>query len=122
MNDDFEVNDDETLDVGRGDPKLVGFCSVCNAAPCRATEHYFGACPTCHGSDGYMNIGKAQWGYCKAHKVTWCFGINLLTSWRHETEEEQRAQYNDIGMGWFERISPYYSPEPLDNPAEEERG
>jgi hypothetical protein len=59
------------------------------------TEHpeneagnYFGCCPQCGGNDGYLNLGRTHWFYCKTHKVTWCIGDNLFSSWQEETPED----------------------------------
>lgn len=67
---------------------------------------YFGVCPTCKKSDGYINIGKGHWFYCREHKVRWFVGSNLFSSWRDETEEEQHAQYAELGMGDFWDVVP----------------
>jgi hypothetical protein len=65
----------------------------------------FGGCPQCGGTDGIVNIGRSHWLHCSEHKVKWWVGSNLFDSWRHETEEEQRKIYDDIGMGECRQIS-----------------
>jgi len=66
---------------------------------------YFGGCPKCGGSDGLYNVGRANWFVCHTHKVRWTVGSNILSSWRYETEDEQRerwevvADYEDIEDG-----------------------
>jgi hypothetical protein len=73
----------------------------------------FGLCPVCHKNDGYVNAGKTHVFYCKEHRVSWIAGTNLFSSWKQETEEEQRAIYNEIGIGEFERIEwPFFWPVP----------
>lgn len=52
---------------------------------------YFGGCPECGETDGYVNTGAAHWFVCNAHRVRWFVGINLFSSWKDETESEQRA-------------------------------
>jgi hypothetical protein len=51
---------------------------------------YFGLCPTCHKTDGYLNVGRSHWFVCDEHRTKWCAGANLFSSWREETEAEQR--------------------------------
>ena len=68
------------------------------------SETYWGVCPTCKCNDGYVNIGKGHWFYCKEHKVRWFIGRNLFSDWRCETEEEQRKIYDGLGFGTFQTI------------------
>jgi hypothetical protein len=75
----------------------------------RSADEYFGLCPHCHQQDGWLNIGRSHWIYCKAHRVTWCIGSNLFSSWRQQTEEEQRQIYDDLGFGEFQEIRPYFT-------------
>jgi hypothetical protein len=66
---------------------------------------YFGGCPKCGRSDGLYNVYKEHWFVCHTHKVRWTIGSNILSSWRDETELEQRerwevvADYEDIKGG-----------------------
>ena len=55
-----------------------------------------GVCPTCKRTDGYVNAGKGHWGVCNTHKVLWFIGSNLFSSWKDETEEEQRKAFEPI--------------------------
>lgn len=69
----------------------------------------FGACPTCHTNDGYINVGQAHWFLCKEHRVKWCAAWNLFSSWMDETEEEQRKEYEELGLDTYTTIEePYY--------------
>ena len=52
------------------------------------TDEYFGGCPTCGKSDGYLNIGRDHWMVCHKHKTRWLVGSNLFSSWRDESEED----------------------------------
>jgi hypothetical protein len=61
----------------------------------------FGLCPHCHNHDGYINIGSSHWFICDEHKVMWCIGSNLFSSWREETEDEQRAIYDKHGIDGY---------------------
>ncbi len=40
----------------------------------------------------------------KEHRTKWYVGYNLFSSWRDQTEDEQRALYDEVGMGDFERV------------------
>jgi hypothetical protein len=68
----------------------------------------FGLCPECHRSDGYFNVGRSHWRFCKWHRLKWCFGSNLFSDWKGETEEEQRKTYERLEFGTFQEITPYY--------------
>jgi hypothetical protein len=72
------------------------------------SDSYFGVCPHCKKSDGYLNVGKSHWFYCIKHKTKWCFGWNLFSSWQYETEDEQRRAYDDIGLGSFTEVMPLH--------------
>jgi hypothetical protein len=70
---------------------------------------YFGGCPTCHTTDGYLNAGRGHWFVCDEHQVMWYVGSNLFSSWQRETEEEQRAKWSRIEN--FEEVEPYHPPD-----------
>jgi hypothetical protein len=55
--------------------------------------NYFGGCPKCGRSDGLYNVYKDHWFVCHTHKVRWTIGSNILSSWRHETQDEQRERW-----------------------------
>jgi hypothetical protein len=80
----------------------------------------FGLCPHCHQMDGYANAGRSHRAYCKEHRVSWLIGANLFSDWRDQTEEEQRAIWEDIGLSTFKDIVPFFWPETLAR-AERER-
>jgi hypothetical protein len=65
---------------------------------------HFGLCPTCREVDDYINIGRGHWGYCAKHKVKWFVGSNLFGSWKHQTEDEQRAIYEALDFGTYTKI------------------
>jgi hypothetical protein len=50
---------------------------------------YFGGCPHCLHSDGFLNVGREHWCVCHGHKMKWCVGENLWTVL--ETEDELRT-------------------------------
>jgi hypothetical protein len=68
--------------------------------------NYFGGCPICGQTNGYLNAGKSHCFYCVEHKTSWCVGSNLLSSWKSETEEEQRAKWMAVGMDDFADVKP----------------
>lgn len=61
----------------------------------------FGVCPTCHKTDGFVNIGSGHWFYCAEHKVMWFFGLNIFSSWKSQTEEQQRAIWDSLNLDTF---------------------
>lgn len=66
--------------------------------------NYFGDCPHCGETTGYFNIGRDQWCYCARHQTKWDIGSNVLSSWRHETEEVwQRNLYR---FGHYREVEP----------------
>jgi hypothetical protein len=54
-----------------------------------ASDDYFGSCPNCHRNDGYENVGSDHWFVCHQHRVKWCVGSNLFSSWRDQTDQER---------------------------------
>jgi hypothetical protein len=69
-------------------------------------EDHFGTCPHCHKISGILNVGRDHWLYCAEHKVKWHVGSNLFDSWRHQTEDEQRAIYHSKNFGSYEEVQP----------------
>ena len=68
-----------------------------------------GHCSICGGNDGYFNIERNHYFFCKKHKKCWCIGSNLFSSWRKESEDiwkknkKKFAKYNEIsGSEWIE--------------------
>ena len=59
-------------------------------------QDHFEGCPTCGQNDGYINSGSSHWRVCDAHKKVWFIGINLFSSWKEETEAEQRASWEKL--------------------------
>ena len=72
---------------------------------------YFGWCPHCKNADGYLNVGRGHWYYCDVHKTRWWIGSNLFSSWRFETEDEQRQKYEAKDFGSYEEVEEVYPPE-----------
>ena len=71
-------------------------------------DDYFGGCPSCGASYGIVNVGRGHWGYCSEHRAKWHIGSSLFSSWRMQTEDEQRAIYNKIGLGDFNTVEPLH--------------
>lgn len=68
------------------------------------SRHYTGhaGCPTCNGGDGMVNVGRGHLAYCLRHRVTWWIGHNLFSGWQDESEDEQRARFDGLGLGEFD--------------------
>ena len=71
----------------------------------------FGVCPTCRKTDGYANVRKTHIFFCREHRFRWTVGANLFSSWKDQTEDEQRHIYETVGLGDFTEIEPYMSAE-----------
>jgi len=71
-------------------------------------EGYFGLCPICKKTDGYLNVGRSHWFICEEHRVRWCIGANIFSSWRDETESEQQRHCEKIGFDTFTDVKPFY--------------
>lgn len=53
-----------------------------------STYPYFGGCPHCGQTDGYLNVHKEVWFRCDRHHTKWCAGSGLFSSWMDETEAD----------------------------------
>jgi hypothetical protein len=76
----------------------------------KQADGYFGLCPHCRNTDGYINISKNRWFICAEHKMMWFVGINLFSSWKDQTGDEQRRIYSEFGIGDFVEVEPYIPP------------
>jgi hypothetical protein len=56
----------------------------------------FGVCPECGGGDGYRNIYRLHFFYCDEHRLTWCPGSNLTSTWRDEKPKDWRAAWEHL--------------------------
>ena len=72
---------------------------------------YFGGCPHCRTDDGCFNIESTHFLVCDRHRVKWCIGSNLFSSWRDETEDDWQKN--------FERFADYREVEPYRDPVYE---
>jgi hypothetical protein len=75
-------------------------------------DDHFGLCPECHQAEGFVNAGKAHFVFCKVHRLFWFVGANLFSSWKEQTEEEQRKIWQDVGMDHFDEVEPFFYPRP----------
>jgi len=119
---DFKPSRDAFFSLGSsaGVPQWID-----GTATVEAYHHeHFAECPKCKEENrdyskrdvGMYNVGRGHWYYCKPHKLTWCVGSNLFSSWRDQTEEQQRAIYDALGMESFEVVDANTGtpkPEPL---------
>jgi len=87
--------------------RIFGLDVIPKVAPgtCDEDDGYFGVCPFCHKNDGHINVGRSHWFLFHQHKVKWCVGANLLSSWRGQTQDEQRAIYNRLGVGTYRELA-----------------
>jgi len=75
-------------------------------------DEHFGECPKCAEEKrdyskrdvGMYNVGRGHWYYCRPHRLTWRVGVNIFSSWREQTEEQQRAIFDALGMESFEVV------------------
>jgi len=90
------------------DPDWSQISNCLNDKPRVTTDEYFGGCPECGKSDGYLNAGRTHVFFCREHKVRWIAGSNLFSDWRNETEEEQRRAWNEAGLEGTKLVEPIY--------------
>ena len=75
--------------------------------PVRSGNNYFGDCPHCLMSDGYLNIGANHYNVCDVHRVFWSIGANLFSSWKEETEADW--QRNKELLGQYSEVKPFHT-------------
>ena len=68
------------------------------------SDHYFGGCPECGDTDGYMNVGGNHWFICNKHRTKWPAGYNLFSGWRDEDEAEWQA--NAERLRFYRQVAP----------------
>lgn len=68
---------------------------------------YFGGCPICGKNDGYLNVHRVHWFICHAHRTRWNAGENLFRSWREQTEEDWRLNWEMIAE--YQEVEPVQS-------------
>jgi hypothetical protein len=70
---------------------------------------YFGACPVCGKTDGYLNVGGNHWFVCDTDFTKWCIGWNLFSDWREEPERVH--QENAATLAGYIEVRPVYPDE-----------
>jgi hypothetical protein len=58
------------------------------------------------------HAGRSNWFYCKTHRVMWTIGY--VFSSKHQSLEEQRQHWNDLGLEEFETVQAYLYPRNFD--------
>jgi hypothetical protein len=68
-------------------------------------DPYFGVCPSCLQTDGFVNVGRNHWFFCRAHQTKWCAGDNLFSGWREETPDDWAG--NESLLAGFAEVEPW---------------
>ena len=69
-------------------------------------DNYFGVCPICHKTDGYLDIGSKYVFFCIKHRVRW-YPSNILSEGGDETEAEQ-CRMSELGLWDFADVEAHY--------------
>jgi len=67
-------------------------------------DNYFGCCPSCGKTNGYMNVRSTHWFVCDAHKTRWCAGAGLFSDWTSESERVWKR--NATRLERYEEVEP----------------
>ncbi|WP_026987650.1 hypothetical protein [Fodinicurvata fenggangensis] len=67
-------------------------------------DTHFGVCPKCHSHNGYLNVSKTHWFVCDRHKVKWCVGVGLFSTWEFETQADWTAA--DAKLREYTKVEP----------------
>ena len=67
------------------------------------TDDHFGSCPECGQASVYVNIGREHWFYCDEHRVKWCVGANLFSSWRYQGPAQWEENHRKL-QGYREML------------------
>ncbi len=70
------------------------------------TDEYFGGCPECGHTDGFLNCERTHWFICDLHRTKWCAGANLFSCWRNE--DEAIWTKNAIRIWHYRNVEPIY--------------
>lgn len=93
---------ESNADKNNDDPEAV-YCKTCDHFV-KGVMWYFGACPKCHDTDGYIKVGSDHWFLCIEHKIRWFVGSNLFSSWEEQTEEKQKEICDVLDFSSFEVV------------------
>jgi hypothetical protein len=69
-------------------------------------DDFTGGCPTCHKTNGYLNVYRAHFFICHEHKVRWLRGENLFSSWRQQSRAHWRENWRIIKD--YAEVDPWY--------------
>ena len=69
-------------------------------------EYPYGTCKACwqsgRNSSPYVNVYKEHWFHCGEHRIKWCPGYNLMSSWQYEDQadwnrnKDMLADFRDV--------------------------
>ena len=60
------------------------------------TDEYFGGCPECGKTSGYIDHGQDHWFCCDAHRTRWYIGSNLFSSCQEAQGQDEIAQNTKV--------------------------
>lgn len=75
----------------------------------RTKDNYFGVCPVCGWTDGYLNDGPDHWFVCDEDLTKWYIGTNLFSDWKEETD--QQRQHSKHLLSGYVRVQPVRLPQ-----------
>jgi hypothetical protein len=82
------------------------------------TENYFGACPECHKTDGYVDVVHdwcaSHYFLCEEHKTRWFIGQNLFSSWMDEDPLQRQRHLDKMDFDSYREVKPWFSPQQLE--------
>jgi hypothetical protein len=70
---------------------------------------YFGRCPSCHGNNGFINVGRSHFVVCHEHRCFWPIGSSLFHGWM--LEDEEAWERNAALLSRYSEVEPLYSGE-----------
>ncbi len=83
--------------------KIILFPGLTKPLP----DSYFGGCPDCGKNDGYTNIHRDHWFFCRKHDVKWWVGTNLFSTWMDQDESEWREA--EEWLSGYTVVEPIYA-------------
>ena len=69
-------------------------------------DNYFGLCPECGTTDGFLNIRSNHFFVCDDCKTAWCVGSNLFSAWKEE--DESVWEKNEAKLADYRMVEPIY--------------
>ena len=68
--------------------------------------HYFGVCPICAKTDGYVNVRREHWLVCRDHHLRWRASTNLASNGSSDCPSKRDANWSDIRH--YRVVHPFY--------------